>query len=1545
MQPLSDHRTLRPPPPTFNQNCGAVSPGGREVGLHQSAFERDSCGVGFVATRGQQPSREVVGLALSALRRLLHRGAFGADPRSGDGAGLLIQVPDAFLRRVTGPLGISLPAPGGYAVATVFLPRHAADREACEEIFATVVREAGLRLLGWRTVPVRPRAIGRVARSGQPEIRQAFIGGRPKGAAMDRALYPVRKRIESRVGALSMSDPDSSELFAVTSCSTASLIYKGQLSATQLESFYPDLSAPDLVSKLAIFHQRFSTNTGASWRLAQPFRFIAHNGEINTLRGNVNWMRARERGWSQPVCGAPPADILPVIERDRSDSAGFDNALELLVRTGKSVSEGLMMMVPEAWESSDDMPAKLRAFYTYQANLMEPWDGPAALAFSDGRRVGAVLDRNGLRPVRFAITDDLVVLASEIGVVDLDLAEVRRSGRLEPGQMILVDTANGRILGDRQIKASIARRHAYGELAKAGLYRLPVGGQPSPTALAEPAELAAWHRCHGYTEEELHQLLAPMAASGHEPVGSMGNDAVLAVLSNRPRVLFDYFSQGFAQVTNPPIDSIRERCVMSLRTTLGGGGELVAEQPRVLPRLELPHPILSDEQLSQIRSELPPRLRTRTLPAVFDVSAGPGELERALERLCEGALEAVEDRVSLLIISDRDAGAGRAPVPSLLALGAVHQQLVRSGTRSALSLIAETADARSVHHIACLIGHGAEAVNPYLGLASVADLAVAGQLPLTHDPTAAVTSYIESLTEGLLKVMSKMGISTLPSYCGAQVFEAVGLASSVVDRCFTGTPSRLGGADLEVLAKEVLLRHQNAFGSSSLSVDPDLGGDYRWRHDGESHAWNPRSVAALQHAVASEDPGLFRAFTAMANADDGLPTTLRHLLEPISRDELPLDEVEPAALVARRFVTGAMSLGSISQEAHETLAVAMNRIGGKSNTGEGGEDPGRFPTASDGSSKRSAIKQVASARFGVSVNYLVNADDIQIKIAQGAKPGEGGQLPGHKVDANIARLRHAVPGVELISPPPHHDIYSIEDLAQLIWDLKQPNPKARVSVKLVAQAGIGAVAAGVVKARADHITISGHDGGTGAAPLSSIKHVGVPWELGLAETQQVLVRQGLRSRVTLQADGGMRTGRDVVVAALMGAEEFGFATAALVSTGCVLMRVCHLNTCPVGIATQDPVLRRRFAGTPDQVIRFFMLVAEDVRRQMAQLGFRSIAEMVGRVDRLGLRAGQRPWKAGDLDLGPLLSPPSPGPAALLGKPGSSEVVARGRERAQNHHLEAALDVRLLERVERALDRGESVTVSARVRTIHRAVGARLSGEVARRHGEIGLPADTVRIRLRGTAGQSLGAWLAPGISITCVGAANDYPGKGLSGGRLVVRTPRRSGYRPSDNVIVGNVALYGATSGEAFFEGQAGHRFAVRNSGANAVVEGLGDHGCEYMTGGAVLVLGRVGRNFGAGMSGGVAYILDSVRSVRRRCNLSSVEVTTLDQDDLAVVWDLLQRHYDRTGSRLARSLQDRWSRTVDQLALVRPRRRVAAVSPLPHLPPDSLDDIEAASA
>ncbi|MHB8323475.1 MAG: glutamate synthase large subunit [Candidatus Dormibacteria bacterium] len=1528
-----------PSPELRNQLASRVAPG---PGLYHPCFERDACGVGFVATLDREPSRKVVSLGLQALGRLLHRGAVGADARTGDGAGIMIEVPDRFMRRAAGESGIALPPPGQFAVGGVFLPRHEADRRACEQALEAAVEAASMVFLGWRDVPCRPLAIGVVARSSQPAIRQCFVApGAASTELLEDRLYPLRKRIEARVRELPLVDGRSRDLFSVVSLSSQTLVYKGQLTATQLSRFYPDLRAPDLQSRLAVFHQRFSTNTEPSWRLAQPFRFISHNGEINTVGGNRNWMRARAASWRHLICGVPADSILPVIEPGGSDSAAFDNTVELLVRSGRPLAQALMMMIPEAWEDTPEIADELRGFYSYHANLMEPWDGPAAIAFSDGRLVGAALDRNGLRPARYVVTrGGLVVLASEAGVVDVPAREVLELGRLHPGQMLAVDTREGLLLRDQEIKRAVAARGPWAAWERGrvlSLHTAEDGEEVVELPAPSLGDLAAQHRCFGYTEEELRTVLAPAATGGHEAVASMGNDAALAALSRRSRLLFDYFSQGFAQVTNPPIDSLRERRVMSLRATLGPGGDLLAPDPAVATRIELDSPILTDSSLARVRQRAESRLPTRTLAALFPASGAAGTLERALDRLSREAERAVRDGVAVLILSDRDVDSGHAPIPSLLALGRVHHHLLSLGQRTRLSLVVESAEPRTAHQLATLIGHGAEAVNPYLALATVAAMASEDELPEPRSRSAARTALTSMLEEGVLKVMSKMGISTLASYCGSQVFEAIGIAQEVMDWCFPGTPSRLGGAGFDSLAAEVLQRHRQAFPSPGAVVQLEAGGEHRWRADGEAHAWNPESVAALQHAVRDGVPQRFEDFRRLADADDGPPLALRHLLAPLPGDEIPIDQVEPATQIVRRFVTGAMSLGALSTEAHETLALAMNQIGGKSNTGEGGEDPSRYHSDGVGGSRRSAIKQVASGRFGVTLEYLVNADEIQIKMAQGAKPGEGGQLPGHKVDATIARLRHATPGVGLISPPPHHDIYSIEDLAELIWDLKQTNPRARISVKLVASTGVGTVAAGVVKARADHITISGHDGGTGAAPLTSIKHTGLPWELGLAETQQTLVRQGLRSRVVLQVDGGLRTGRDVVIAAMLGADEFGFATAALVASGCVLMRVCHLNTCPVGIATQDPLLRQRFAGTPEHVIRFFMMVAEDTRAWLARLGFRSLEELIGRVDRLGPRPAWDGGGNGDFDLSPLLAQPDPRTARLLRGRRRGDAAARRHLRDQEHHLERALDIRILSRLGSALETATPTTVRLAVSNRDRAVGTLLSGEITRVHGGSGLPDDTVRIHLLGIAGQSLGAWLCAGVTVRCVGAANDYPGKGLSGGRLVVLPAPALRAVASSQAIVGNVALYGATSGEAFFAGRAGERFAVRNSGAVAVVEGVGDHGCEYMTGGTVLVLGEVGRNFGAGMSGGVAYVLGA-RALAAHLNLGSVELQAPSSADLEEVLDLVEKHRAQTGSQLATELLRHPDRMAQSLQVVRPRRLEEVPQPMPELPDSEIE-------
>ena len=1442
----------------------------------------------------------------------------GADPRSGDGAGILLQIPDAVLRRDLARSGVVPPPAGRYAVAMLFLPRHPGDRRAVEATATLLLAQHGLALIAWRDVPSRPRAAGPVARSARPVVRQCVVACGPRRATAEDRCYRARKAIEAAVQRIDFADPRSADLAHVASCSTRTVVYKGQLTAAQLPAHYPDLVSADCRSQLAVVHQRFSTNTEPSWRLAQPFRLAAHNGEINTLRGNVNWMRARERGFRHPVAGGEPAAVLPVIEPGGSDSAAFDNTLELLVRSGRSLPEALCTMVPEGWEGDPLIPTRLRDFYRHQARLLEPWDGPAAIVASDGRTVTAVLDRNGLRPARYVVTcDGLVVLASEAGVVDVPPSRVSRLGRLHPGSMLVVEPDTGRVVLDGQVKRRVARRRPWGAALDAHSSSLPRDLEPAASAPALE-ELATRHRLFGYSEEELEQVVAPAAGTGHEATASMGNDLTLAVLSPLPRLAYDYLAQGFAQVTNPPIDPIRERCMMSLAMELGGGGDLLDPRPQAICRLRTERPVLTASELRWVRATQPLGLRSRTLAAVFPAARGARGLDRALARLCAGADAAIRDGVRLLVLSDATAGEHLAPAPMLLAVGAVHHHLVRSGTRAKLSLLVESDEPRSVHHLACLLGQGAEAVHPRLALETAAALSGAdGALRM-----------IATFTEGIGKVMSKMGISTLAGYCGAQVMEAVGVDQTVVDRCWPGTPARLGGATLAVLAEETLIRHRDAYPGPDTARPPQLGSSHRWRTGGEPHGWTAATVAALQHAVRTADDQRFADYCRLADGEDEPPVTLRHLLEPAPAVAIPLDTVEPVEAIVRRFATGAMSLGSLSTEAHETLAVAMNRMGARSNTGEGGEDDARFRPQPGGDSRRSAVKQVASARFGVTVDYLVNADDLQIKIAQGAKPGEGGQLPGHKVDAVIARVRRSTPGVELISPPPHHDIYSIEDLAQLIWDLKQANPDARVSVKLVAEAGVGTVAAGVAKARADHITISGYDGGTGAAPLSSIKHAGVPWELGLAETQQTLVRQGLRDRVTLQTDGGLKTGRDVVIACLLGAEEFGFATAALVASGCVLMRVCHLNTCPVGVATQDPVLRRRFGGTPEHVVRFFMLVGADVRRWMARLGFVSMDQMVGRVDRLRPGGRVRPWKAARVDLRGLLHPPQPSAAIRAALPTASG--QRRRTRAQDHQLHTALDLRLQRGAGNALVDGAPATVRAAVRNRDRAVGSRLSGEVARRHGGGGLPPDTLRIHLSGVAGQSLGAWLAPGVTLVCRGAANDYVGKGLSGGRLVVRPPAAAGYAAEDNVIVGNVALYGATAGEAYFRGQAGERFGVRNSGATAVVEGIGDHGCEYMTGGMVLVLGMVGRNFGAGMTGGVAFVLDHRSRVHRHANRESVVLGGARSEEMEMVGELLRRHHHLTRSPVAAAWLRDWPRAAARLVAVRPAFRPPPANHLP---------------
>ena len=1491
-------------------------------GLYDPRHEHDSCGVGFVVDVKGRRSHQLVRQAFEVVINLLHRGACGCEANTGDGAGMLLQLPHKFFRQEAARLGIDLPAPGAYGVGMVFLPRDAGDRARVEELFAQVVEEEGQRLLGWRDVPTDDSPLGRTARSGEPVIRQIVIG---RGRALDghadaharfeRKLYVIRKRAARAVDRLALRE---GRLFYVVSLSSNTIVYKGMLIADQMETMFPDLSDPAVESALALVHQRFSTNTFPSWPLAHPYRYAAHNGEINTLRGNINWMRAREALCESDLFGDDLRKLFPIVREGQSDTATFDNVLEFLVLSGRPLAHAVLMMIPEPWSNHESMRPERQAFYRYHASLMEPWDGPASIAFTDGTVIGAVLDRNGLRPSRYYVTkDDLVIMASEVGVLDVPPENVLVKERLHPGRIFLVDTAQGRIIDDEEIKAGLAAEHPYGEWLAREMVHLddlpPAGDTPAP-----PAEtVRRRQRAFGYTEEDLRILVGPMGASGAEPIGSMGADTALAVLSDRSRLLYDYFKQLFAQVTNPPLDAIREELVTDMGSTLGSEGNLLKPEPASCRQIRIDCPILDNGELAKLRAAADPAFRSVTIPMLFPPEEGAAGLERAMEELRRRASAAVADGHTLIVLSDRGVDRRRAPVPSLLAAAGVHHHLVREGTRARCSLIVESGEAREVHHMALLLGYGAAAVNPYLAFETLDELIRDGTLPGVDLPTA-VRRYVRACSKGVLKVMSKMGISTLQSYRGAQIFEAVGLDEAFVDRCFTWTASRLGGIGIDTVADEVVRRHRRAFPDRGREDDElDTGGEYQWRRDGEHHLFNPETVFKLQHATRSGQYAVYRDYARLVNDQSRKRATLRGLFELApAGDPVPIEEVEPVERILARFSTGAMSYGSISQEAHETLAIAMNRLGGKSNTGEGGEDPARYVPDPNGDRRRSAVKQVASGRFGVTSEYLVNADDLQIKMAQGAKPGEGGQLPGFKVYPWIARVRHSTPGVGLISPPPHHDIYSIEDLAQLIHDLKNSNPRARVHVKLVAEVGVGTVAAGVSKAHADVVLISGHDGGTGASPQTSIKHAGVPWELGLAETQQVLVLNDLRDRIVVQVDGQMKTGRDVVIAALLGAEEYGFSTAPLVVSGCIMMRVCHLDTCPVGIATQNPALRKHFTGRPEFVENYFRFVAEEVRELMAQIGFRTLDEMIGRSDRLDYRAAVDHWKAKGLNLTSILHQPDVAPS-----------VGRRRVRAQDHGLEKALDNDLIRRAQAALEHGRPVEIDLPIRNVNRTVGTMLGSELTRRWGQEGLADDTIRIRFTGSAGQSFGAFVPRGMSLTIEGDANDYWGKGLSGGRLVIHPPREATFAPEENIIIGNVALYGATGGEAFVRGVAGERFCVRNSGAHAVVEGIGDHGCEYMTGGRAVILGRTGRNFAAGMSGGVAYVLDEAADFARRCNPGMVDLEPLTDEDSAFVRRLVGRHVELTGSARGRQALDEWAARRSQFVKVMPRdyKRVLA--------------------
>jgi glutamate synthase (NADPH) large chain len=1488
----------------------------QQTGLYDPAFEHDACGVGFVVDIAGRRSHSVIARGLEVLINLQHRGACGCEVNTGDGAGILIQMPHRFLRKVAAAAGITLPGEGCYGAGTVFLPTDRSAAERIRQIFQRITTDEGQTLLGWRTVPVEDGHLGSAAATTRPVIEQVFIAASPAVCeamghdplAIERQLYIIRKRVEHAVDALPAADR---QRFYIPSLSSRTLIYKGMLTASQIQPTFPDLADPDIDSALALVHQRFSTNTFPSWPLAHPYRFIAHNGEINTLRGNINWMQARESLLRSPLFGDRLRSLLPIIREGGSDTATFDNVLELLVMAGRSLPHAILMMIPEPWSGNPDMDPALRGFYEYHSSLMEPWDGPASIAFTDGTVIGAVLDRNGLRPSRYCVTrDGLVVLASEVGVLDLPPEEIVLKGRVQPGRIFLVDTARGRIVSDEEIKGELAAEHPYADWVRDN--QVHIDALPPAPYLPRASHETVTHRqqMFGYTDEDLRALLTPMAQTGEEAIGSMGTDSALAVLSDRPHLLFDYFKQTFAQVTNPPLDAIREQMVTTMASTVGPEGNLLDPQPESCRQITIDYPVIDNVQLARLRHVYLPAFRATTLSTLFDASRGGAGLGRAVEELKQRASDAVAAGYTIVILSDRDADRHRAPMPSLLATAAVHQHLVRSGTRTRCGLVVEAGDAREVHHCALLLGYGAGVVNPYLAFETIDDLIREGHLLDVTAPRA-VENYIHALNKGILKVMSKMGISTLQSYCGAQIFEAVGLDADVVARYFAGTSSRIGGIGLDGIARETFERHRAAYAPRSRAGSQlTVGGEYQWRRNAERHLFTPETVFKLQHATRTGQYSIFKEYTKEIDDQTRNHATLRGLLDlrPAAKP-VALDDVESVDQIVRRFATGAMSYGSISEEAHTTLAIAMNRLGGKSNTGEGGEDPSRYRRDPNGDWRRSAVKQVASGRFGVTSEYLVNAEEIQIKMAQGAKPGEGGQLPGSKVYPWIAKVRYATAGVGLISPPPHHDIYSIEDLAQLIYDLKNANPQARISVKLVAVAGVGTIAAGVAKAHADVVLISGHDGGTGAAPLTSIKHAGVPWELGLAETQQVLRMNGLRGRVTVQADGQLKTGRDVVVAALLGAEEFGFATAPLVVSGCVMMRVCHLNTCPVGIATQDPVLRQRFTGDPEFVINFFRFIAEEVREHMAALGFRTMDDMIGRAECLNLRPAIDHWKARGLDYSALLQAPA-------GPPGSP----RRRVQAQDHGLDRAFDAELIVACRDALVHRQPVTLEREVHNVDRAIGTMLGSEVTRRWGGDGLPDDTITLRCTGSAGQSFGAFVPRGVSLWLEGEANDFVGKGLSGGRIAVRPPRGSRFVAEDNIVVGNVVLYGATSGEAYIRGIAGERFAVRNSGAIAVVEGVGDHGCEYMTGGRVAVLGRTGRNFAAGMSGGVAYVLDVQGDFARRCNLDLVDLETIEAGDARELRRMLETHTELTGSSVAASLLARWPYAMATFVKVMPR-------------------------
>ena len=1529
----------------------------RKQGLYDPRNEHDACGIGFVVNIRNRKSHRIIDQGLQILKNLTHRGAVGADPLAGDGAGILIQMPDAHLRTVCSDIGLEFPPPGKYAVGMVFLPRAEEPRSDCIRIVEQLVKEEGQHVLGWRDVPVDNAGLGESVVPTEPFVRQVFVGRGENCAdqdAFERKLFVIRKQAEHQVDAQGETCDD----FYMPSLSSRTIVYKGMLLAHQVGNYYLDLQDERMVSALALVHQRFSTNTFPSWRLAHPYRMICHNGEINTLRGNINWMAARRHLMKSELLGDDLDKLWPLITEGQSDSASFDNALELLVRSGYSLAHAMMMLIPEAWTGNPLMDERRRAFYEHHAALMEPWDGPAAVAFTDGRQIGATLDRNGLRPARYIVTDDdLVVMSSEVGVLPVNERRIVKKWRLQPGKMLLIDLEQGRIVDDDDIKAQLSSAQPYQEwLDRTQIVLEDLPATNNPIAPPDRLTLLDRQQAFGYTQEDLKFLMSPMALTGEEAVGSMGTDTPISALSWRPKLLYSYFKQVFAQVTNPPIDPIREELVMSLLSLIGPRPNLLGiDDTRPQRRLEVRQPVLTNQDLEKIRSigEIADNaFRTLTLDLTYPATDGVEGMRAALDTVCAQAERACHEGFNILVLSDRAIDRDHIAIPALLGTSAVHHHLVRTGLRNLLGLVVETGEAREVHHFCSLAGYGAEAINPYLAFETLT--ALRDELPEKLSDRDLYGRYIKAIDKGILKVMSKMGISTYQSYCGAQIFDAVGLDERFVEQYFTGTASTIGGVGLAEVARETVERHRLAYGDAPVyrnALDP--GGEYAYRLRGEEHSWTPDTITNLQHAVRGELPDKYRAFAEQVNDQDHRMMTVRGLFELIPAESpVPLDEVEPAGEIVKRFSTGAMSFGSISREAHATLAVAMNRIGGRSNTGEGGEEPDRYRPMPNGDSMRSSIKQVASGRFGVTTEYLVNSDMMQIKMAQGAKPGEGGQLPGHKVDAVIAKVRHSTPGVGLISPPPHHDIYSIEDLAQLIYDLKNTNPDADVSVKLVSEVGVGTVAAGVSKARSDHVTISGFEGGTGASPLTSITHAGSPWEIGLAETHQTLVLNRLRGRIAVQVDGGLRTGRDVVVGALLGADEFGFATAPLIAAGCIMMRKCHLNTCPVGVATQDPELRKLFTGTPEHVINYFFFVAEEVRELMACLGFRRFADMIGESQHLNQRRAIEHYKAKGIDL-----------SRLLAKPDAPPGVATHNSERQNHHLDKILDRRLIELVQPALTQRRPVRLEMPICNVNRTTGAMLSGEVAKRFGHAGLAEDTISVTFRGAAGQSFGAFLAKGIAFELIGEANDYTGKGLSGGRLAIYPPPESAIVPEDNIVIGNTVLYGAISGECYFRGVAGERFAVRNSGAIAVVEGVGDHGCEYMTGGIVVCLGHTGRNFAAGMSGGIAYVLDEEGDFERRCNLAMVELEPVKAEDESLeqlarpdrdleaygrvdvmrdmtrfdaerLKSLIKRHVRYTGSARGQRILDDWDFYMPQFVKVMPVDYYRALQEMKHAQP-----------